>query len=160
MKYRIINEIPGRLRIGLVGYVPASDIDALNSVVCACSGVIKTTVYPRIGSLAVTYRADEGVRERVLKHLASIDAKAIEAARNDFCLALAPRTGALLMDIAVLIGGFLTRRLLLPPVVGAIMTVWRYRTFLAAARRSRSTPAPVRSMSLSTRFLPRPNRLN
>ena len=138
MKYRIINEIPGRLRIGLVGYVPASDIDALNSVVCACSGVIKTTVYPRIGSLAVTYRTDEGVRERVLKHLASIDAKAIEAARNDFCLALAPRTGALLTDIAVLIGGFLTRRLLLPPVVGAIMTVWRYRTFLAAGMRSLS----------------------
>ncbi len=136
MKYKIVNEIPGRLRVGLVGHVPRSDIDALNNVVCACPGVVKTTVYARIGSLAVTYRPDPGVRERLLDHLAAIDSGAIAAARNDFCLTLAPRTGALLMDIAVLTGGFLARRWFLPPVVGAILTMWRYRRFLAAGLRS------------------------
>ena len=136
MYYRIASDIPGRLRVTLTGQVPAGDVEALTNVVCACPGVVKATVYPRIGSLAVAYRADSGVRERICAHLSSIDREAIDAARPDVSISLAPRNGALLIDIATLVGGFLARRWFLPRIASAAWALWRYRTFLAAGLRS------------------------
>ena len=136
MIYKILNEIPGRMRIGLCGHVPESDIDALHEVICACPGVIDVKIYPRIGSVALCYRTDDGVRETILEHLSAIDAEAVDSARKDFSLSLAPRTSALLMDIAVLTGGFFLRRVCLPASIGALVSFWRYRKFLSAGLHS------------------------
>ena len=136
MEFLVVNEVPGRLRVRLAGPVPAADVDALATATRACKGVLGCTVYPRIGSLAVRYAGGAAVRERVLDRLRAIDANAIEAARSDWGAPLAPRAGALLMDVATLAGSFLARRWLLPPFLRAAWAVWRYRRFLAAALRS------------------------
>ena len=102
MDYVIASEVPGRLRVRLVGPVPADDLDALYRVLGACPAVERANVYPRIGSIAVRYRAADGARQRVLDHLDAIDAEAIAEARSSCGLELAPRTQSLLMDIAVL----------------------------------------------------------
>ena len=100
MDYVIASEVPGRLRVRLVGPVPADDLDALYRVLGACPAVERANVYPRIGSIAVRYRAADGARQRVLDHLDAIDAEAIAEARSSCGLELAPRTQSLLMDIA------------------------------------------------------------
>lgn len=136
MEYSIASEVPGRLRVKLAGPVPAGDLDALYRVLAACPVIDKTVIYPRIGSLALTYRQVDGARTRVLEHLAAIDAAAIEQARSGFGLDLDPRSQTLLMDLAVLVGSHFMRRWLLPKPVAAVFTVWRYRRFLRAGLRS------------------------
>ena len=81
MDYVIASEIPGRLRVRLVGPVPAGDLDALYRVLGACPAVEHANVYHRIGSIAVHYRAEDGARQRVLDRLDSIDAEVIAEAR-------------------------------------------------------------------------------
>ena len=72
MEFSLQKELPGRLRVKLAGPVPAADLDALERVVLASAAVLRVTVYPRIGSLAVVYRPGEGNRRQVLAHLESI----------------------------------------------------------------------------------------
>ena len=122
MDYVIASEVPGRLRVRLVGPVPADDLDALYRVLGACPAVERANVYPRIGSIAVRYRAADGARQRVLDHLDAIDAEAIAEARSSCGLELAPRTQSLLMDIAVLVGSYFARRWFLPKPVAALVT--------------------------------------
>ena len=136
MKYQIANELPGRLRVKLAGPVPAADLDALERVVLASAAVLRVTVYPRIGSLAVVYRPGEGNRRQVLAHLESIDAAAIDGARVAVGIALAPRTQSLLMELAVMIGSYAVRRWFLPRPLAAVVAAWRYRRFLMPALRS------------------------
>ena len=136
MKYRIANELPGRLRVKLIGPVPDADIDALHRVLLSCPEVEKATIYPRIGSLAVVYRRGDGARARVLAHLDSIDAAAIDDARIEGGLDTAPRSQNLLMDLADLVASFLLRRWLLPKPISFIVALWRYRRFLAEGLRS------------------------
>ena len=90
MDYVIASEVPGRLRVRLVGPVPADDLDALYRVLGACPAVERANVYPRIGSIAVRYRAADGARQRVLDHLDAIDAEAIAEARSSCGLELPP----------------------------------------------------------------------
>ena len=136
MQYRIANELPGRLRVTLAGHVPSADLDALYRVLGQCPDITKSTVYPRIGSVAIVYRATAGARERVLGHLASIDAEAISKAKSGCGLDLAPRTHSLLMDLASLVGAHFMRRWFLPKPLAAAWTVWSYRKFLWAGLKS------------------------
>ncbi len=136
MDYTVVSEVPGRLRVTLRGPVPDADVDALERVVRTCPVVEELTVYPRIGSLAVRYGGGERGRARVLDCLAGVDAQAVEAARGDAAIALAPRTHGLLMDLAWLVGSHYMRRWFLPAPVRAVVTAWRYRRYLAAGLRS------------------------
>lgn len=133
MDITVQSEFPGRLRVALRGPVPASDIDALQEVVAACPLVQKVTTYPRTGSLAVTYRCSEGARAQVLNHLRAIDAAAIAVVRDARAVQLAPRTHALLLDIAWLAGSYLARRWFLPRPLSALWILWRYRRYLGPA---------------------------
>lgn len=136
MKYQIANELPGRLRVTLAGHVPPADLDALYRVIGQCPDVVKSTVYPRIGSVALTYRATPGARSRVLSHLSGIDAAAIAKAKQGCGLELAPRTHSLLMDLAELVGSFLLRRWFLPKPLATAWAVWSYRKFLFEGLKS------------------------
>ena len=136
MDYVVVSEVPGRLRVKLAGPVPAADLDALHRALASCPLVDRATVYPRIGSVALAYRRAEGAYERVLAHLDGLDAQAVERERSGLGLELAPRSQALLMDLAVLAGSHFARRLPLPKPVAALVTLWRYRRFLAAGARS------------------------
>ncbi len=134
MRYTIEHEVPGRIRAKLAGRVPESDIDALNRVLLASPAIERVTVYPRTGSVAVCF--DPAQRAAALAALSAVDAAAVEDARRDCTIALAPRTNGLLLDIATLLGGFAARRWFLPAPLSAIYTVWSYRGFLAAALKS------------------------
>ena len=136
MEFSITREIPGRVRVKLAGPVPEVDVDALCRAVGACSDVVRSTAYPRIGALAVAYRGGEDARGRVLGHLAGIDAEAVEQARAGCGLALASRSQSLLLDLARLAGEHFLRRWFLPKPLAAVVTAWRYRHFLRAGLRS------------------------
>ncbi len=136
MDCTVVSEVPGRLRVKLRGPVPDTDVDALERVVRACPAVEKLTVYPRIGSLAVRYGGGAAGRAQVLGCLAGVDAQAVDAARGDAPVSLAPRTHGLLMDLAWLVGSHYLRRWFLPAPLRAAVTVWRYRGYLAHGLRS------------------------
>lgn len=133
MKFSIEREVPGRLRAKLAGPVPLSDLDPLASLLSNAPCVEKATVYPRIGSVAIRYDASPGARDAVLAHLAGIDAAAVERARAECVVDLAPRTNSLLIEIAELVGFHFARRWFLPAPLAAIWAIWRYRRFLKAA---------------------------
>lgn len=134
MNYTIQHEVPGRVRVKLVGRVPEADIDALTRALRQHPVIQKATVYPRMGSLAVEF--DPAARAQALAAIAAIDRTAVDEARRDCTVALAPRTNSLLMDIATLLGGHLARRWFLPAPLSTIYTVWSYRGFLKAALAS------------------------
>lgn len=134
MNYTIQHEVPGRVRVKLVGRVPEADIDALTRALRQHPVIQKATVYPRMGSLAVEF--DPAARAQALAAIAAIDRTAVDEARRDCTVALAPRTNSLLMDIATLLGGHLARRWFLPVPLSTIYTVWSYRGFLKAALAS------------------------
>ena len=134
MNYTIQHEVPGRVRVKLVGRVPEADIDALTRALRQHPVIQKATVYPRTGSLAVEF--EPVARAQALAVIAAIDRTAVDEARRDCTVALAPRTNSLLMDIATLLGGHLARRWFLPAPLSTIYTVWSYRGFLKAALAS------------------------
>lgn len=134
MNYTIQHEVPGRVRVKLAGRVPEADIDALTRALRQHPVIQKATVYPRTGSLAVEF--GPAARAQALAAIAAIDRTAVDEARRDCTVALAPRTNSLLMDIATLLGGHLARRWFLPAPLSTIYTVWSYRGFLKAALAS------------------------
>lgn len=134
MNYTIQHEVPGRVRVKLAGRVPEADIDALTRALRQHPVIQKATVYPRAGSLAVAF--EPAARAQALAAIAAIDRTAVDEARRDCTVALAPRTNSLLMDIATLLGGHLARRWFLPAPLSTIYTVWSYRGFLKAALAS------------------------
>ena len=134
MNYTIQHEVPGRVRVKLAGRVPEADIDALTRALRQNPVIQKATVYPRMGSLAVEFEPAE--RARALAAIAAVDRDAVEEARRDCTIALAPRTNSLLMDIATLLGGHFARRWFLPAPLSTVYTIWSYRGFLKAALAS------------------------
>ena len=107
MNYRIVNRVPGRVRIKLAAHIPDKDVDALESAIAADPSVSRGTVYPRIGSVAVSY--EDASERSVLEHLSSISRDDIEAARGAHAVALAPRTRSIMMDLAGLVGSYRSR---------------------------------------------------
>lgn len=103
MDFSIISEIPGRSRIKLAGPVPQADYDSLSKVASSLPYITSVKVYGRIGQMAVTYKPT--MRKKALDSLTTIDAEAIEQVRSTYTVDLAPRTNALFMDLAMIIGG-------------------------------------------------------
>lgn len=136
MEFSIVHEVPGRLRVRLAAPVPLADLDLLTSVASNAPHANKATVYPRIGSVVICYDAAPGAREDVVSYLAGIDAAAIDRARTECSVAIAPRTNSLFIQIAELVGFHFARRWFLPAPLSALWALWRYRRFLGAALRS------------------------
>lgn len=136
MDYLIEHELPGRMRIRLAGPVPDGDLDAFTTVLEEIPCVERAVVYPRIGSAAVSYRPTAEARDTVARHLSLIDADAIDQARSRCVVSIAPRTHALMLDLATLVGSHFIRKLFMPLPLSAAWAAWRYRLFLKAALRS------------------------
>lgn len=136
MDYLIEHELPGRMRIRLAGPVPDGDLDAFTTVLEEVPCVERAVVYPRIGSAAVSYRPTAEARDTVARHLSLIDADAIDQARSRCVVSIAPRTHALMLDLATLVGSHFIRKLFMPLPLRAAWAAWRYRLFLKAALRS------------------------
>ena len=138
MKFSIKTEYPGRLRVKLIGPVPPEDLGALEAVLAASPAIAKARVYPRIGEIAVSYGRAADARKRVLAYLCAIDAAMIDDKREGHSLSTSAHTHQLLMDLAVLAGLYLARRLLLPQPISFVLNLWAYRRFLGEALRSLS----------------------
>lgn len=136
MDYLIEHELPGRMRIRLAGPVPDGDLDAFTTVLEEIPCVERAVVYPRIGSAAVSYRPTAEARDTVARHLSLVDADAIDQARSRCVVSIAPRTHALMLDLATLVGSHFIRKLFMPLPLRAAWAAWRYRLFLKAALRS------------------------
>lgn len=136
MNYTIEKETPGRVRVKLVGPVPAEDLGALEAVLDECPDVLSARVYPRIGSIAVTFEPSQAARMRVLKHLCGIDRAAIEDAREGHSLSTTAQSHNLLLDIAWLAGSYFARRWLLPQPLSFAWNLIAFIPFARAALRS------------------------
>ena len=120
MKYTIEKEMPGRVRVKLIGPVPQEDLGALEAVLDSCDYISSHRVYPRIGSIALTYEPGEKNRLRVLKHLCDIDRRRIDEAAKSHALSTTAQTHQLLLDIAWLAGTYFARRVFFPKPLSLI----------------------------------------
>lgn len=136
MKFSIIKEIPGRARLKLAGPVPEGDLDALIKLAKEIDGVRRVQLYGRIGQMSVDFDAPK--RTCVLDALCEIDADKIAEAKNGYSVQLEPRTHALFMDLAVMIGARYARKWFLPAPIRAVITVASFLPFLHAALRELS----------------------
>ena len=136
MKFSIIKEIPGRARLKLAGPVPEGDLDALIKLAKEIDGVHRVQLYGRIGQMSVDFDAPK--RTCVLDALCEIDADKIAEAKSGYSVQLEPRTHALFMDLAVMIGARYARKWVLPAPIRAVITVASFLPFLRAALRELS----------------------
>ena len=154
MQYTLVREMPGRLRVRLAGHVPPADVEPLRVALEKCPAITKAMVYPRIGSVAVSYApvtdaralgdgeaasgkaALDAARADALNWIGMLDAAAVDSARKDCAGGFAPRTNDLLMDIAELVGFHYLRRWFLPMPLRTAWTIWSYRRFLWAGLKS------------------------
>ena len=136
MKFSIIKEIPGRARLKLAGPVPEGDLDSLIKLAKEIDGVRRVQLYGRIGQMSVDFDAPK--RTCVLDALCEIDADKIAEAKTGYSVQLEPRTHALFMDLAVMIGARYARKWFLPAPIRAVITVVSFLPFLRAALRELS----------------------
>lgn len=138
MKFSIIKEIPGRARLRLAGPVPEGDLDALIKLTKEIDGVRRVQLYGRIGQMSVDFEAPK--RTNVLDALCDIDAEKIADAKTGYSVQFEPRTHALFMNLAVLIGARYARKWFLPAPIRAMCTVVGFLPFLRAALFELSRP--------------------
>ena len=131
MKFSIIREIPGRARLRLAGPVPEEDLDALIKLTKEIDGVRRVQLYGRIGQMSVDFEAPR--RANVLDALCEIDAEKIANAKTGYSVQFEPRTHALFMSLATLIGARYARKWFLPAPIRAVCTVVGFLPFLRAA---------------------------
>lgn len=138
MKFSIIKEIPGRARLRLAGPVPEEDLDALIKLAKEIDGVRRVQLYGRIGQMSVDFEPPQ--RTHILDALCDIDAEKIADAKTGYSVQFEPRTHALFMNLAVLIGARYARKWFLPAPIRAVCTVVGFLPFLHAALFELSRP--------------------
>lgn len=157
MKFSIIKEIPGRARLKLAGPVPEEDLDALIKLAKEIDGVRRVQLYGRIGQMSVDFEAPK--RTNVLDALCGIDAEKIADAKTGYSVQFEPRTHALFMNLAVLIGARYARKWFLPAPIRAVCTVVSFLPFLRAAlfelSRSRLTVPVLDASAIGISFVKR-----
>ena len=155
MKFSIIKEIPGRARLKLAGPVPEGDLDALIKLTKEIDGVRRVQLYGRIGQMSVDFDAPK--RVNVLDTLCEIDADKIADAKTGYSVQLEPRTHALFMNLAMLIGARYARKWFLPAPIRAICSIVGFLPFLRAAllelSRSRLTVPVLDASAIGISFV-------
>ena len=136
MEFIIKRELPGRVRVKLAGPVPEGDVGPLTALLDAHPNIESAQVYPRNGSLAITYGASDEARRLVLDYLGAIGRSDIERARESRSYSSATRTRGLLLDIAWLAGTYFVRRWLMPNPLAMALSVVRFIPFAKRAGRS------------------------
>ena len=157
MEFSIIKEIPGRARLKLAGPVPEEDLDALIKLTKEIDGVRRVQLYGRIGQMSVDF--DAAKRAHVLDTLCTFDADKIADAKTGYTVQFEPRTHALFMNLAVLIGARYARKWFLPAPIRAVCTVVGFLPFLRAAllelSRSRLTVPVLDASAIGISFVKR-----
>ena len=97
MWFSIEHEVPGRVRVRLSGRIAARDVDPLATVVMSAPGARDVRIYPRTGSVAVSYEPVGDARSDILAYLRGIDQAALDVARSECTVQLANREQELLL---------------------------------------------------------------
>lgn len=157
MKFSIIKEIPGRARLRLAGPVPEEDLDTLIKLTKEIDGVRRVQLYGRIGQMSVDFETPQ--RTNVLDALCKIDAEKIANAKTGYSVQFEPRTHALFMSLATLIGARYARKWFLPAPIRAVCTIVGFLPFLRAAlfelSRSRLTVPVLDASAIGISFVKR-----
>ncbi|MED9928120.1 MAG: heavy metal translocating P-type ATPase, partial [Slackia isoflavoniconvertens] len=111
--------------------MPEEDLDALIKLTKEIDGVRRVQLYGRIGQMSVDFEAPK--RTNVLDALCEINAEKIADAKTGYSVQFEPRTHALFMNLAVLIGARYARKWFLPAPIRAMCTVVSFLPFLRTA---------------------------
>ena len=133
MQYSIVHEIPGRVRIKLSGPVLDSQLDAFIKVLDACPEVKRIQVYGKIGQTALEYPASAEARNSVLTYLDNLTPADFKNAQTGYTVALAPRTHALMLQLARIVGAYVARRMFFPMPLRTLFALNAFRPFLKGA---------------------------
>ncbi|MDR2672756.1 MAG: heavy metal translocating P-type ATPase [Coriobacteriales bacterium] len=136
MRYTIKHQIPGRIRIGLLGRIAPADACAITEIISRWDGVRGCVIYPRTGSVAITYAGQEAP---VLQRLNELEPAQIIDERPSFAQlqAQAHRFERSLGEkIVGLLAWRLAVRLLLPPPLRFVYQAVCALPFVRAAARS------------------------
>lgn len=133
MQYSIVHEIPGRVRIKLSGPVLDSQLDAFIKVLDSCPEVKRIQVYGKIGQTALEYPASAEARNSVLTYLDNLTAADFKNTQTGYAVALAPRTHALMLQLARIVGAYVARRMFFPMPLRTLFALNAFRPFLKGA---------------------------
>ena len=136
MEFTIERQMPGRVRVKLAGPVPDRDMGPLCALLGQCEAIGDYKVYPRIGSIALTFAPGDDARNRVLAFLGSIDREGVDRARDGNSYSPALQTRKLIMDIAWLAGTYFLRRWFLPTPLSYAWNLVSFIPYARAAMRS------------------------
>lgn len=133
MRFDVVNEQPGRMRIALSGRIPANDEGPLEQALIACSDIRKVVLYPRIGGIVVRYEVRDGARDRVVSFLRDLGREDLRPCDAMKAPSFAPRSRVLLSRLSMLVASYLLRRAFLPTPLAFGFACWRWRSFVKLA---------------------------
>ena len=141
MKFEIVHEVPGRLRVSFGGKLPESHACVLEEHFASMAAVSKCVAYPKAGSLAITYMLSseetfEQNRELILRELEELDlVRAVKDsnATSQQALVRAPRFRHLFARLANMAVAHYGRRMMLPLPLRFVWTIWRAVPFVRDA---------------------------
>ncbi|MGI6220412.1 MAG: HAD-IC family P-type ATPase [Coriobacteriales bacterium] len=141
MRYTIVHEIPGRVRVDLLGRMCDHDAASVMELMARLDCVAKCAVYPRTGTLAISYVGGPAERELVLDALALLKLETVIDNRVETLSLAINEDVAFIGDVAGLILKRLFKRMFLPPVIRHIWTVFSAIHFFRLAAKSLAKPA-------------------
>lgn len=144
MKFEIVHEVPGRIRVSLGGKLPESHACALEEHFASMSAVKKCVAYPKAGSLAITFvrssqETFEEQRAVLLHELEEFNPiVAVQEANTTSQQAIvrAPRFRHLFAHLANMAAAHYGRRMILPLPLRFVWTIWRAVPFVRSALAS------------------------
>ncbi len=154
MKFEIVHEVPGRIRVSLGGKLPESHACALEEHFASISAVEKCVAYPKAGSLAITFvrSSQETLEEqravllRELEEFNPVVAVQETSTTSQQALVRAPRFRHLFAHLANMAVAHYGRRMMLPLPLRFIWTIWRAVPFVRnalASLKDRRLDVPV-----------------
>ncbi len=152
MKYSIRHEVPGRIRLDLLGKIPDRDCVALEEIFLSKNYVTRVSAYPKAGSIAIRYdfasnAEAKDVKRKLLDDLENLEIGDIKSWEPLDGLAPAPRYRHLFREIT---NGLIFNwglKMLMPLPVRTLMTLRAAIPYWTAALRS------LRAKNLSVEVL-------
>lgn len=145
MQYTIKHEVPGRIRLDLLGKIPEDQACKLEELFLARPGVTNCVAYPKAGSIAIHYAVSEDdvegstrARERILDFADTLTLDDVADYQITDALALAPRPRQLFSQLANMTIQRLIRRAFLPQPVRSVLSFLRAVPFWKAGLQSLS----------------------
>lgn len=136
MRFQVVSDIPGRLRVRCGALVfDEAEARGVSYALFAIKGVRDAQVHPANGSILVVF--DPAAREEVLSYLRGLDVLALPSAEVGVDevstrVELAAEDNRFWLDLARMVEGYVARRLLLPAPLSVAWAIARAVPFVLA----------------------------